>query len=73
MVILNRNSTELSLNHLYLQIAYLIQLTVKKFVQPQHLYTSRGGKIWAGSARLLPPGFSDSLMSLDQQSHNFEG
>jgi hypothetical protein len=49
MVILNRNSTELILNHIYFQMACFIQLTATKFVQTKELYTADGGKLWAGS------------------------
>jgi hypothetical protein len=33
MVILNRNSGELTLNHIYLKVAYVTQFTVIKLVQ----------------------------------------
>jgi chorismate mutase len=45
MVHLKRNSTEVTLNHIYLQTASIIQLTVTKFVQPKQLYTSNGVKL----------------------------
>jgi hypothetical protein len=56
MIQLNTNSTELTLNSIYLQTAPLIQLTVTKFDQPKLLYAC-GVKLWADRCTSTSTGF----------------
>jgi len=71
MVILNINSTELSLNQTYFEIGYITQLTVTKSGQT-HIRLALQNLEQTG-VRPLPTGVNDSLSSLDQQSHKLEG
>jgi len=73
MVILNINSTELSLNETYFEIGYLTQLTVTKSGQTHNNIRLALQNLWQTGVRPLATGVNDSLSSLDQQSHKLEG
>jgi hypothetical protein len=73
MVILNINSTELSLNQTYFQIGYLTQLTVTKSSQTHNNIRLALQNLGQTGVRPLSTGVNDSVSFLDQQSHKLEG
>jgi uncharacterized membrane protein len=73
MVILDINSTGLSLNQTYFQIGYSTQLTVTQSRQTHNNIRLALQNLGQTGVRALATGVNDTLSSLDQQSHKLEG